>query len=143
MKNPGSEGGMTLVELMVVVAIIGLAASAALLTLAPAAPGLADDAALFARQMSLARRESILRGEPVRVMIGDGGFRITLSRSGEILSHHAWSAAQEIRLEPEGAVLLDPAGLAHVFTLMLGDGRTWLRLESGPDGLPRWEDGHA
>ncbi|GAB4125737.1 MAG: hypothetical protein Kow00104_10600 [Rhodothalassiaceae bacterium] len=143
MKNPGSEAGMTLVELMVVVAIIGLAASAALLTLVPAAPGLADDAALFARQMSLARRESILRGAPVTVTIGAEGFRITLPQSGETLSRHAWSAVQEVRLEPEGPVSLDPAGLGSAFTLMLGDGRTWLRLESGPDGQPKKGDGHG
>ena len=62
-----NRAGFTLVELLMVVAIIGLAAGAVVLSVPDPRPSVAEDAERFAARLSRAREEAILSNRPVAV----------------------------------------------------------------------------
>lgn len=66
--------GFTLVELLMVVAIIGLAAGAVVLAVPDPRPSVAQDAERFAARLIRAREESILTNRPVAVQVGPQGY---------------------------------------------------------------------
>lgn len=134
MAQGRSESGVTLVELMVVIAVIGFLSAGVVLSLSSARPGLQGDAALFSHHMRLAMRASLLRGESVAVALDDAGYRIALERSGALLGDYRWQAADLARLGDGERIRLDPIGLQSAYVLTLSDGRRSLRLIGGADG---------
>ena len=69
-----SRAGFTLVELLMVVAIIGLAAGAVVLSVPDPRPSVAEDAERFAARLSRAREEAILSNRPVAVETTPAGY---------------------------------------------------------------------
>jgi general secretion pathway protein H len=105
----GSRSGFTLVELMVTVAVIGVAATAVVLTAAPPTPRVQDTAERFAARLTEARSEAILGNRSVSVRIDETGYRF------EVLDGREWL---EARRPLEAAVWGEGVG-------SLGAAETW------------------
>ncbi|MDQ3245900.1 MAG: GspH/FimT family pseudopilin [Pseudomonadota bacterium] len=66
--------GFTLVELMVVIAVMALIAGAAVLTIASPGDGPKDSATRFATRLAAARDEAVLRARPVSAWVTASGY---------------------------------------------------------------------
>ena len=116
--------GFTLVEMMVTVAILGLAASAVVLAAPDPVPRLPVEAERLAAHLVRAREESLLTNRPVAVDIGPAGygFRVRAEDGWTPLTDGpfdrvAWEDGT--RIVPDTTVLFDPVGLAGPATLTL------------------------
>ncbi|HRD46997.1 MAG TPA: GspH/FimT family pseudopilin [Caulobacter sp.] len=69
------ERGFTLVELMVVLVIVGLTASAVLLTSTDGRPSVAREAERFSARLVRAREEAVLANRTIEVALSDQGYR--------------------------------------------------------------------
>ena len=121
-----SRAGFTLVELLMTVAIIGLAAGAVVLSVPDPRPSVAEDAERFAARLSRAREEAVLSNRPVAVEATATGYGFS-SFDGA-----AWSALEEGPFGPERwsdgvsvspaeptRMVFDPTGVAEPATLTL------------------------
>lgn len=77
------ERGFTLVELMVVMVIMALAASAVALAMPNGRGALRGEARALAARLDAARGEAILANRPVRATIDDGGYRFFTRQRGK------------------------------------------------------------
>ena len=132
--RPRGRAGFSLVELMVVVALVGLAATAVVLTLPDPRGRLDDEAARLAARLSLARDEAVLSGRATAVRLDADGYAF-LRRTGG-----SWGALDEPLLGPmtwdEGTrlvldraetlvVAFDPLGTSEPARLrLMRDGRS-------------------
>jgi general secretion pathway protein H len=119
------RAGFTLVELLMVVAIIGLAAGAVVLSVPDPRPSVAEDAERFAARLSRAREEAILTNRPVEVEATPAGYGFL------VFDGARWSALVEgpfgpetwtagTRLEPSDVrIVFDPTGVAEPAVLTL------------------------
>lgn len=117
--------GFTLVELLMVVAIIGLAAGAVVLSVPDPRPSVAEDAERFAARLSRAREESILSNRPVAVEATPAGYAFA------VFDGSVWSALDEGPFGPETwargvtvrpaevRIVFDPTGVAEAAVLTL------------------------
>ena len=74
----GAEGGFTLVELLVVVAIIGLAGAAVVLAMPDPRGDLRQGAERFAARVSAARDRAVIEALDQVVWVSPSGYRIEL-----------------------------------------------------------------
>lgn len=74
--------GFTLVELMVVIALLGLASGAVVLTMDGAREGPRESAARFAGRLAAARDEAIVGARPVQAWVSPSGYGFDRYRSG-------------------------------------------------------------
>ena len=131
-SETGVRSGFTLVELLMVVAIIGLAAGAVVLSVPDPRPSVAQDAERFAARLSRARDEAILSNRPVAVETTPAGYGFT------VFDGAAWSPLSDGPFGPETwtpgttvasaaepvRLVFDPTGVAEPATLTLTrDGR--------------------
>lgn len=124
-RSHRSRSGFTLVELLIAVAIMGLAAGAVILSAPDPRPSVAEDAERFAARLSRAREEAILSNRPVAVEATAAGYAFT-SFDGA-----AWSALEEgpfgpetwtqgVTVEPsEARIVFDPTGVTEADALTL------------------------
>lgn len=117
-----SDSGFTLIELMIVITIIGLASAAVVLALPDPRGRLADEAERFAARTRAAHDLAIVGARPISVWVSAGGYGFDERRDG------AWVAMAErplrvtqwskgTRAEPSTSatrdrVLFDPTGIA-------------------------------
>lgn len=85
-KLPASERGFTLVELMVVLFIIGLASAAVVMTARPSGAGARDEAEQFAARIAAARDAAILQSRTMAVWVRPSGYGF------ETRSQGTWTA---------------------------------------------------
>lgn len=144
------QAGLTLVELMVVLLLLGLLSSAIVLTLPREAGRLEAEAALLAARLDAAARRSVIGGETIGVMIDDAGYSLLRLRAGRWTSsgveRHAWSAPVAFVFEPGGpasgpVLRFDAAGIATAFRLRLERNGERAGLVGDADGRVRMEAG--
>jgi general secretion pathway protein H len=127
-----SRAGFTLVELLMTVAIIGLAAGAVVLSVPDPRPSVAADAERFAARLARAREEAVLANHPVAVETAAQGYAFSMfdgdtwtALSEGPFKPESWS--EGLSLTPSGTtrVVFDPTGVADPAALTLSrDGRT-------------------
>lgn len=124
-RSHRSRAGFTLVELLIAVAIMGLAAGAVILSAPDPRPSVAEDAERFAARLSRAREEAILSNRPVAVEATAAGYAFA------VFDGSAWSALDEgpfgsetwtpgVTVEPsEVRIVFDPTGVTEADALTL------------------------
>ncbi|HRJ64647.1 GspH/FimT family pseudopilin [Brevundimonas sp. UBA2416] len=122
-----TRSGFTLVELLMVVAIIGMAAGAVVLSVPDPRPSVAEDAERFAARLSRAREEAVLSNRPVAVETTPAGYAFM------VFDGAAWSPLTDGPFGPEtwtagttvapaaGSVriVFDPTGVAEPASMTL------------------------
>jgi general secretion pathway protein H len=117
------NGGFTLVELMVVLVIIGLAAAAVVLTLPERGGSLASEAERFGARAKAARDQAILRSRTNIVQVGQGGYSVAERIDGgwRTGSTFEWAAGTtpDLAGAAAGTIRFDSTGLADPVRLVL------------------------
>ncbi|WP_231731219.1 MULTISPECIES: GspH/FimT family pseudopilin [Sphingomonas] len=88
-RRRSAEHGFTLVELMIVIALIGLVSAAVVLSLPDPRGRLRDDAERFAARVRAAHDLAIVEGRSVSVWVSDGGYGFDQRAAG------AWTPVSE------------------------------------------------
>ena len=122
-----SRAGFTLVELLMVIAILGLAAGAVVLAVPDPRSPVGAETDRFAARLSLARDEAILSNRPVAVEMTSAGYAFSVfDGAGWIaltegpFGPEGWEAGTVIDLADEGGrVVFDPTGVAEPASLIL------------------------
>lgn len=119
--------GFTLVELLMTIAIIGLAAGAVVVAVPDPRPSVAEDAERFAARLIRAREESVLSNRPVAVETNQAGYAFAAfdgTRWSPLdagpFGPETWTAGTTV--EPSAApprLVFDPTGLAEPGTVTL------------------------
>lgn len=153
------QRGLTLVELLVVLVILGLASGAALMNAPPARPPARVAAEAFAAKLAAVGDLAVASGRPVRLMLDPAGYQFEFRVDG------AWRASDDARFdrtifgegltatieidaaafanEPEAAkrkadepvaIALDPLGAAAPFSVEFAHRRGVVRIDVGADG---------
>lgn len=131
LKAYDHRAGFTLVELLMVVAILGLAAGAVVLAVPDPRPAVGAEAERFAARLSRARDEAVLSNRPVAVEVTPTGYAFTAfgGRAWSALSDgpfgpETWQAATAIAPEEGARFIFDPTGVAEPIALTLArDGK--------------------
>lgn len=130
--------GFTLVELMVVLVIIGLAASAVLLAMPERGGSLAREAERFAARAKAARDTAILESRAVALQVGRGGYEVSRRRAGawRMEAHYDWSGrtTPEIAGAQNASIRFDSTGFAEPARIVLRRGAEQAAIDVGADG---------
>lgn len=126
------RAGFTLVELLMTVAIIGLAAGAVVLSVPDPRPSVAEDAERLAARLSRAREEAVLTNRPVAVEAAAAGYGFSTFDGVEWspltegpFGRETWSDGLTVSPAEPVRVVFDPTGVAEPAALTLArDGRT-------------------
>ena len=127
------EAGFTLVELMVVIVIIGLAASVVVLSMPEPGGGVAAEAERFAARAKAARDQAIVEARPAMIQTDRSGYQVARRVRG------AWQAGERVDWErgtqaEGGATRFDATGLARPAMLVLARGGRQASVEIRGDG---------
>lgn len=126
-RTRAARSGFTLVELLMTVAIIGLAAGAVVLSMPDPRPAVGQEAERLAARLAAARDEAVLSNRPVAVEATTTGYAFS-SFDGAVWSplregpfkDEAWQAGTVLTASAEPArVVFDPTGTADPVSLTL------------------------
>ena len=135
-ERPERVRGFTLVELMVVLVILGLASAAVILTLPERGGSLAAEAERFAARTKAARDDAILDSRAASIAIGPEGYEV--SRRTES-AHYDWVEGTEPALTGgrDGRIRFGATGLADPAHVELRRGGRLVAIDIGEDGNVR------
>lgn len=130
---PKRAQGFTLVELMVTIVIIGLAASVVVLSMPEQGGSLLSEAETFAARAKAARDGAILDARPAMLRVGPGGYAVSRRLDGQWreAGRFAWV---EGTTSDEKAVRFDPTGLAEPAQVVLSRGQRRVAVTIGEGG---------
>lgn len=127
-RDRTSRQGFTLVELMMTLLIVGLAAGAVVLTAPDARPSVTSEAETFAARLIRAREEAVLTNRPVAVAVDAAGYDFSVfdveagwtPLAEGPFRRAEWAEGVEATLAPaNGRFVFDPVGAAEVARLVL------------------------
>jgi general secretion pathway protein H len=126
------RAGFTLVELLMTVAIIGLAAGAVVLSVPDPRPSVAEDAERFAARLSRAREEAVLTNRPVAVETTTAGYGFSAfdgagwsPLTDGPFGPERWSEGVSVSPAEPVRLVFDPTGVAEPATITLSrDGQS-------------------
>ena len=137
------ESGFTLVELMVVVAIMGMLSAAVVMVMPDPRGDLRHEAERLAARAGAARDAAIIEAKPTALLLGPAGYGFSRRERG------AWVPVTQPPLNPrawgegvtalgsvagEARVVFDSTGLADPATVTLLRGDMRISVAIGPDG---------
>lgn len=130
------EDGFTLVELMVVLAIVGLTTGAVLLTTTDGRPSVAREAERFGARLIRAREEAVLSNRAMEVAVSSSGysFRARVGGGWRALSDAPfgpvdWVADTAMVDETRvGRIAFDGTGTSTPAAILLTRGDRWTRV---------------
>jgi general secretion pathway protein H len=142
------RAGFTLVELLVVVVILGLAGAAVVLTLPDPRPSVAAEAERFAAVLTRAREEAVLTNRAFEVRIDAEGYAFRTRDWAEWrpvaerpFDPRRWEEATTVTVRTagageavQGAVVFDPTGVTEAATVVLRRDRSGARVAVTPSG---------
>lgn len=148
------DHGLTLLELLVVMAILALLVSVAVVNAPPARSNARDEAERFAARLVAAQEDAVLEGSVMRIEVTPGGYAVARYANGEWkaddgagrFAAHSFASNVAVTLTVEDAalanrrgddramkkdepqrIILDPLGVAPAFTIAFVDSRArWL-----------------
>ena len=114
-----TRNGFTLVEMMIVVAVMALLAGVAVLAFGPIGADPKDAATRFASRVAAARDEAILTGRPISAWVSRSGYGFDQLRDGrwEKLEQKPfkaadWGTGMQASMESRTRVRFDSLGIA-------------------------------
>jgi general secretion pathway protein H len=132
------ESGFTLIELMVVLVIVGLAAAAVVLALPEPGGSLQAEAERFAARAKAARDSAIIESRPVALLVGPDGYALSRRTGGAWRAAARYDWAEGTQADAGGASAarsrFDSTGLAEPLHLVLRRGERRVAIDIGPDG---------
>lgn len=111
------KAGFTLVELMVTIAVIGLAAGAVVLSMPDPRPAVGVEAEQFAARLARAREEAIMTNRPVSVEADASGYRFAQfdgtawTPLNGVFTPRTWAEGVAAPAGPV-RIVFDPTGIA-------------------------------
>ena len=138
-RNSKRRNGFTLVELMVVLVILGLAATAVVLSIPEQGGSLHAEAERFAARAKAARDAAIVEARPVALTLDSSGYSFARQSGGEWRPgpRHAWAQGTAAEAAPATGTRFDSTGLAEPLTLVLRRGGRQAAVRIGVDGNVR------
>jgi general secretion pathway protein H len=132
------QEGFTLVELMVVLVIMGLAAAAVMLALPEAGGSLAGEADRFAARAKAARDTAILDSRAVALQIGRGGYEVARREAGiwRAQAHYDWAqrTVPDVGGAGEASIRFDSTGFSEPARIILRRGEEHMAIDISGDG---------
>ncbi|WP_301089523.1 GspH/FimT family pseudopilin [Sphingomonas sp.] len=137
--------GFTLVELMIVITVIGLASAIAVLAMPDPRGRLIDEGARFATRVRAAHDAAVIGGRPVSVWVDRSGYGFDERRGGQWvalaekpLRVSPWGEGTEALVAERARVTFDPTGMAdRALVVPLRRERTRVTVTLGADGGAR------
>lgn len=130
--------GFTLVELMVVLLILGLATAAVVLSMPDQGGSVEAEAERFAARAKAARDDAIVLSRPVELEVDAAGYGFAERRGSQwqARARHAWFEGTRVQSfgAAEGRSRFDSTGLAEPLRLILTRGDRQVAVNIGADG---------
>ena len=144
------QQGFTLIELMVVLVIIGIASAAISLTIKPDPLHLRKDAERLSQLLQVAQAEAHADGRPITWRADAKGFRFNRRSDDGVhvesfqgdsqLRPRLWeSTPMQINIEPRQTLVLNAEWISPPLRVVLSDGQHSLSLQRDAAGLMRVE----